>query len=239
MAAQYVVGFITAFAYMVAIFYSIHDLSDALGGFSTFPLAGLYLQATGTRGGALGLLVVALIPTFITAIGCYITAGRTFWTLARDNATPFSLVFRAVHPGFQNPFNATLLCGVISTVMGCIYVGSKTTFNAFVGSYIILSTLSYLSAILPHLLSGRKNFEPGWFWMRGYSGFVVNGIVCLYIVAFIVIFCFPYSLPAEAASMNYSSLITGGLSIFVLLFWFWRQAEYAAPQVVSSGCTSY
>lgn len=100
------------------------------------------------------------------------------------------------------------------------------------GSYIILSTLSYLTAILPHLLSGRVNFVPGWFWMRGPLGFVVNGIVCVYIIVFIVIFCFPYALPTSAASMNYSSLITRGLSIFVLGFWFWRRGEYEAPQVV-------
>lgn len=235
MAAQYIVGFITAFTYMVAIFYSIHDLPAALSTVPTFPLAGLYLQATGTRGGGLGLLIIAFIPTFITCVGCYITAGRTFWTLSRDNATPFSRVFRVVHPTLHNPFNATLLCGAGCTVMGCIYVGSTTAFNAFVGSYIILSTLSYLCAILPHLIGGRSVFTPGWFWMRGPVGFVINSIVCVYIIAFIVIFCFPYTMPATAANMNYSSLITGGLSIFVLLFWFWRQKDYQSPQVAWSG----
>ncbi len=231
MAAQYIIGFSTALVYMIAIFYSIHDLTGALSATPTFPLAGLYHQATGTRGGALGLLIIAFIPTFITAIGCYITAGRTFWTLSRDNATPFSHVFRKIHPRFNNPFNATLLCGGICTVMGCIYVGSTTAFNAFVGSYIILSTLSYLAAILPHLVNGRSKMKPGWFWMKGATGFIVNTIVCVYIVAFIVIFCFPYTLPVAPSNMNYSSLITGGLSIFVLLFWFWRQGEYESPHV--------
>lgn len=235
MAAQYIIGFTTAFVYMVAIFYSIHDLPGALSSTPIFPLAGLYYQATGTRGGALGLLVIAFIPTFITAIGCYITAGRTFWTLSRDNATPFSRVFRRIHPRFHNPFNATLLCGGICTIMGCIYVGSTTAFNAFVGSYIILSTLSYLTAILPHLVNGRSRLPRGWFWMGGPAGFIVNAIVCVYILTFIVIFCFPYSLPVTASNMNYSSLITGGLSIFILLFWFWRQGEYEAPQVGATG----
>jgi hypothetical protein len=232
MLAQYGIGFITAFLYLTALFYSVQDLDTALASVPTFPLAGLYMQATGTRGGALGLLVVVFIPTFITCIGCYITAGRTFWTLSRDKATPFSNVFRKVHPVFRNPFNATLMCGIICTVMGCIYVGSTTAFNAFVGSYIILSTSSYLAAILPHLLSRRANVVPGWFWMKGATGFVVNSIVCLYIVAFIVIFCFPYALPVDAASMNYSCLITSGLSIFVAIFWFWRRGDYEGPKTV-------
>lgn len=68
--------------------------------------------------------------------------------------------------------------------------------------------------------------------MKGATGFVVNSIVCLYIVAFIVIFCFPYALPVDAASMNYSCLITSGLSIFVAIFWFWRRGDYEGPKTV-------
>lgn len=70
--------------------------------------------------------------------------------------------------------------------------------------------------------------------MKGPIGFVVNSIVCVYIVAFIVIFCFPYALPVDAATMNYSCLITSGLSIFVALFWFWRRGEYEGPKAVAA-----
>jgi len=232
MLAQFVIGFLTAFFYLIALFYSIQDLDSIFAETSTFPLAYIYRQATGSDGGAVGLLVVTFLPTFLSCIGCYLTAGRTFWTLSRDNATPFADFFTQIHPIFHNPFNATVLCGVICTVMGCIYVGSAVAFNAFVGSFIILSTLSYLCAILPHLLSRRANVTRGWFWMSGATGYIVNTISCLYIVAFLVIFCFPYSAPFDIAVMNWSSLITGGCSLFVLGFWFWRQSEYEGPKLV-------
>jgi len=109
-----VVGFFTAVLYLIAIFYSIQDLEAVLSGSASFPLASIYKQATGTNGGALGLLIVAFLPTFITCIGCYITASRMFWTLSRDNAAPLSNFFAKVHPTFRNPFNATLLCAVFS-----------------------------------------------------------------------------------------------------------------------------
>lgn len=233
MLAQFAIGFVTAFLYLISIFYSIQDLDEILELTSTFPLAYIYRQATGSNPGAVGLLVVTFLPTFLTCIGCYITAGRTFWTLSRDRATPYYAFFARIHPTFQNPFNATIMCGIICTVMGCIYVGSAIAFNAFVGSYIILSTLSYLCALLPHLLSGRSNVTPGWFWMHGPIGYIINTISCVYIVAFIVIFCFPYGAPFEIGLMNWSSLITGGLSLFVLGFWFWRQGEYEGPKAVS------
>lgn len=231
MGIQMILAFTTAFFFLITLFYASSDFS-VVGANGTFPLAEIYRQATGSRGGSLGLLLVAFIPTFLTNVGNYIIAGRMFWTLARDNATPFSTVFARVNPRFQNPFNATMLCGVICTLMGCMYVGSSTAFNAFVSSYVQLSTLSYLMAILPHLLSGRAHLVPGWFWMRGITGFVVNLISCLYIIVFLVIFSFPFVLPTTAQNMNYTSLITGGLSLFVSVWWYWHQAEYVGPRYV-------
>ncbi|KAL2006488.1 hypothetical protein VTN00DRAFT_9156 [Thermoascus crustaceus] len=233
--AQMVVGFITGFLYMIAMFYSIQDLDKVLTTVYGFPLAEIYHQATGTRGGALGLLIVAFIPTLITCIGCYITAGRTLWTLSRDHATPFSNWLGRINSKMHNPFNATLICGCIITILACIYVGSTTAFNAFIGSYIQLSTLSYLSAILPHVLTRRSSVAPGHFWMPAPIGYTVNILSCIYILAFIVIFCFPYALPTDAASMNYASLMTGGLTILVAIWWIFRQSTYKGPQSIPLG----
>lgn len=220
-AAQMIIGFFTATPYMIAIFYSISDLSAVLSGSASFPLAEIYRQATNSAAGTIGLLLVILLPSVCTLVGAYITASRTLWTLARDGATPFSKTLGRVSDTWRNPFNATLVCGCISTLLGCIYVGSSTAFNAFVGSFVVLSTCSYLAAILPHLLSRRANVTPGPFWMRGLLGYAINVISCGYIAVFIVIFCFPYSLPVSASTMNYSCLITGGLTIFMAVWWAW------------------
>lgn len=225
-------GFISGFFYLISILYGINDLDGVLSSSFLFPLAEIYRQTTGSAAGAVGMLFLAFLPTFMSVIGCYVTASRVFWTLARDNATPFSHFFSHVDNGQHNPFRAIVFCGLFSTVMGCIYVGSSTAFSAFVGSYVVLSTLSYVAAILPHLLSRRRNVTPGWFWMKGMSGFIVNGISCAYIIVFIIIFCFPFAMPVDAATMNYASLITGGLSLFVLAFWFVRQKNYVGPKEV-------
>jgi choline transport protein len=165
-------------------------------------------------------------------MGLLLTASRIFWTLARDKATPFSDFFATVNKKQRNPFNSIVLCAAIASLLGCIYVGSQTAFNAFIGSFVVLSSLSYLAAILPHLLSKRANVAPGWFWMKGVSGFLVNGIASLYIIAFVIIFCFPFSMPVSAMTMNYTCLITGGFSLFVGAFWFWRRGDYEGPHFV-------
>lgn len=230
MLAQMAVGFVTGLCYMIAVFYSIQDIDKAVNSSYNFPLAEIYHQATGTRGGALGLLIIAFIPTLITATGCYITAGRTLWTISRDRATPFPNWLGHINTTFHNPFNATVVCGVVVTILACIYLGSTTAFSAFVGCFVQLSSLSYFMAIFPHVLTRRASFVPGFFFMNNSIGYVVNILASIYIIAFCIIFCFPYALPAEAASMNYASLMTGGLSIFVAIWWFVRQGSYEGPK---------
>ena len=133
--------------------------------------------------------------------------GRLFWVLARDDATPFSQYFSQVNERLSCPIPATILCAVLCTIVGAIQLGSTTAFNSLVGSFIILTTGSYLLAILPHLISKRQNTPKGPFWM-GDMGFAVNGIACVLIVFFNIFFCFPYAYPVEPISaMNCNYLL--------------------------------
>ena len=229
---QFAFGLISAFAYLVTILYTISDLDSILDSTFLFPLASIYQQATESPRGTVGLLLCGFLPFLVGMLGTYLTVSRIFWTLARDNATPLAGFFGRVHPKHRNPFNAIVLCAVINTLLGCIYIGSATAFNAFVGSFVVLTCLSYLAAILPHVLSRRSTVMPGWFWMKGWVGYAVNGAACLYIVCFTVIYLFPFSLPASAAKMNYSSLMSGGLSLFAACFWFWKRRDFEGPKYV-------
>ncbi|CCF42920.1 choline transporter [Colletotrichum higginsianum] len=198
--------------------YAIHDY-DALFE-SPYPIAEIYRQATGSAAGATGLLALVLICIGLTLIGLYITCGRTLWALARDGASPRPDVLGKVDHRLGMPMWSTVVSAVLVTVLGAIYVGSTTAFNAFVGSFILLSSSSYLAAILPNLLAGRKRVAYGPFHMRGWIGFAVNGFACAYMSVWFVIYCFPYALPTDAQSMNYACVIWGGLTAFVALWWF-------------------
>ncbi|KAI5304567.1 hypothetical protein KEM56_006339 [Ascosphaera pollenicola] len=229
MASQYVVGFITGFCWLVALFYGIHDIDPVLNTSYASPLTEAYHQITGTRGGAVGLSIITIIPLMGAVVGCYITSSRLYYALARDNAVPFSPWFRNVNKTFRNPFNAVIMCGFLTTVLGCIYMGSETAFTAFVSSFVVMTTISYLAAILPNLLHKRCEIPRGAFFMHGALGFVVNGIACAFIIVFVVIFCFPAQLPVDAPTMNYTCLMAGGLTVFILAWWFIKQKEYVGP----------
>jgi choline transport protein len=172
----------------------------------------------------MGLLIVICLPTFFTCIGCYTTASRILWTLARGGATPFSGQIRQLSPSYGNPANATIICGALCTVIGVLLLGSTTAFNALVGSFVSLGSLSYLGAILPHLLLRRREaFPPGPFSMSKRVGTLVNAVSRGFMVLTIVIFCFPYATPVDTHSMNYTSAILGGLTVIIAVLFMWKR----------------
>ncbi|KAK3065763.1 hypothetical protein LTR53_018058, partial [Teratosphaeriaceae sp. CCFEE 6253] len=151
--SQMVTGTLTTFCFYTAVLYAVTDL-DAVFDTSlvALPLGAMFQQAMRSNGGTFALLFLFYIDQILNIPGGYITAGRMLWTLARDDATPFSPWLRHVSPRWRNPFNAQLVCGVCVTILGAIYVGNATAFTAFVGSFTIFTTWSYAAAILPHLL---------------------------------------------------------------------------------------
>ena len=235
MVVTYVVSFLTGLSFLIAIFYAVSDFDLISKHDQIFPLVEIYRQATGSDSITIGLLAVALAPTFISTVGSFVIVSRTFWALSRNNATPFSMFFSQINKKTKNPFNAIFTSGVLVSLIGCLYIGSARAFDNLVGSFVILTSLSYLTAILPHLLSKRSNITQGWFRMHGLVGYIVNAISCLYLVIFVIVFCLPFSSPVAATDMNYSCVIVGGLSFFVTVSWFWRPEGYKGPQHIPLG----
>lgn len=195
-------GVLVAFLYGIALVYAINDLDAVLSYPGSFPLAAIYAQATGNKGGTFGLLFIVFLSLLICTTSTLLMVGRIWWALARDNATPFPHFFATVHERLSCPIPATILCAVLVSGFGAIALGSKTAFQDLAGSFIVLSSTSYALAIAPHLLSGRGNVPPGPFWM-GKAGFIVNGAAVLFIIFFNIMFCFRKCRPSRAREASY------------------------------------
>ena len=205
---------------------------------TNLPLAAMYQQAMRSQAGTLGLLILFLMDQVAGLPGAYITAGRMLWTLARDDAVPFSGWVRKVDPKWRNPFNAQLVCGVVVTILGAIYVASATAFTAFIGVFAIFTTWSYCAAILPHILGGRKRLEhvKGPFWMPAMVAYTLSGTACAYILVFNVIYMFPYVYPVDVTLMNYACVMTVGISILLTGWYLWKRSHgYVGPRVALDG----
>ncbi|KAF5380235.1 hypothetical protein D9757_008215 [Collybiopsis confluens] len=240
-AAQMIVGTLSSFIFAIAIMFAITNLDAVLNSGFSFPLAEIYRQSTENTAATFVLLFFIILAEVGTLLGCYIVVGRSWWALARDNATPYSGFFSTVATDLSCPVNATILCFVLNVGLGAIQLGSPTAFSDLVGSSIILSTTSYLLAILPHLLSrlsrSGPNIPKGPFWMGPVIGPIINVLAVLLIVVTNVMYCFPYLLPVDdVSSMNYNSAILVGLGVLTSVWWLVHgKDKYSTPSVPHLG----
>ncbi|KAI9654805.1 MAG: hypothetical protein M1821_005799 [Bathelium mastoideum] len=177
-AAQIILGGITAFTYAIALFYGITDLDAVTNSNGSFPLAAIYGQATGSRPATFGLLFIIFLALVPSLVGTILTVSRSWWALARDNATPFPKFFSIVSERRSCPIPAVLLCGVLATGLAAITLGSKTAFTDLTGSFVILSTVSYALAIAPHMITGPAAVPFDETTMN-YNSVILVGVVVL------------------------------------------------------------
>lgn len=182
-------GGLYAFIFAIALCYAITDLEALQTGINTYPLAGIYLQATGSPGGTFGLLFILFLSTMCCCVGTVLTNSRTYWALARDNAVPFSSIFGRANERLSCPIYATLFVSVIATGLGAIPLGNSSAFLALTGSFIVLTTVSYAIPFAANLVTGRKFFPAGPFHL-GRFGWGVNLVAVLFITMFDILFCF-------------------------------------------------
>ncbi|KAK5443446.1 hypothetical protein LTS15_010591 [Exophiala xenobiotica] len=229
--AQIGLGFLYAFCFAIALFYGVSDLSAVQSSNGSFPLAEAYHQATGSKAATFGLLFIIFLSLTPCLIGTFLTVGRTWWALARDNATPFSKFFGRANEKLSCPVEATVLTGILTIGLGAITLGSKTAFTDLAGSFVILTSTSYALAFAPNMFTGRRYMPVGPFHM-GKWGYLVNGLATFFIIFFNIFYCFPYALPTTTASMNYNSVILAGVMALTTLWWFVHAIrKYEGPNV--------
>ena len=170
------------------------------------PIYEIWFQATRSDVAAT-IFVVALLCIAIFALNaCIEVTSRLTWAFARDNALLGSTKLGQVHSTLQVPVWSLLANAVVVFIIGCIYLGSSSAFNAFVGSGLLLQQLCYAmpaalllwhrrsSAVLPE----TRDVKLGAF------GWIANIITLLFAPLITIMYCFPVELPATGSTMSTS-----------------------------------
>lgn len=127
-------------------------------------------------------------------------ASRATWAFAREKALPFHAFFSRVN-SYNVPFNAFVLSTVVQLLLGLIFLGSNTAFNAFVGVAVLSLGASYAMPIAISLFNGRKEVVDAPFHL-GKTGFIINTVAILWVLFEIVLFSMPAVIPVTNVSMS-------------------------------------
>ncbi|PLN82880.1 putative amino acid permease [Aspergillus taichungensis] len=221
------IAFVTGLSYLLSLMFSVQNWDSLKDTQTGLPLAEIFRQATQSRGGAFALVFILWVALGPCMLGSQLSTGRMVWAFARDDGLPFSKTWAKVHPRLGSPFNAQLCVAVIIALLGCIYLGSSTAFNAMMSSAVTINNLAYLVPILTNVLLGRSTMHRGPFFLHYAAGMAVNIVTVCWLVFAIVFFSFPYYQPVSASNMNYTCVCVGGFVILELLWWFVAGERYS------------
>ncbi|KAJ5141214.1 hypothetical protein N7526_002209 [Penicillium atrosanguineum] len=202
------IGFVSSFTFIIAMLYCTNDLSTVVTSATEVPIFEMWYQATRSDVAATVFVVVLCCAAVFALIGAQQTASRLTWSLARDRAIIGSKWLSEIHPKFEVPVWGLIFNFVIMFIIGCIYLGSSSAFNAFIGSGLVLQHISY--AIPAALLMYRKRSEM-WlprdrtFRLPSVAGWSVNAITIGFAILVVIFYDFPTVSPVTSSNMSICS----------------------------------
>lgn len=201
---------------------------------NSIPILEVFHQATRSKGAATAFLLVITVCGFFALTGSIQTASRLTWSFARDDALVGSKWIGQIHPKLLVPVWALLANFAVVFVIGCVYLGSTTAFNAMIGTSLILMHLSFAfpiallmfrrrsSAVLP----SRRSFRLGAF------GWVTNVLTLVMALLVLIFYNFPFVLPVTAGNMNYACVVLGVMAAFSVANWYgYARRRYQGPRI--------
>lgn len=197
------------------------------------------LQATKSAAGGTVLFIMMLVFAYFALIASMQSASRLTWSFARDDAIIFSRFFSQIHPTLNVPVWALLFNSLVMFLLGCIYLGSTTAFNALIGVAVVLQQLGF--AIPAALLMYRRRtpeYLPrrvGSFFTHfnlGAFGWVCNAVTVAWAIIILIFFDFPNAIPVTGLTMNYIPAVLGGMAVFGIINWFSHARKYYYGPVI-------
>lgn len=219
MVGSVVIGTVTGLIFLIVLLFSLNDI-DAVTTSTAGPLLSIFYQATGNKAGAIILDMFPVICMLFATTSIMSASSRMTYAFARDNALPFSNLFKRVHPRLNVPVESVTLTAVLVILFGCIYLGSSAALNAILSASVVALGVSYGIPILILLIRGRHILPRGQLRMSDTIGIVANIIGLAFVVLTTVLFLFPPDLPVTGTNMNYTICAFAVVFIIAVIYWF-------------------
>jgi amino acid transporter len=165
---------ITGIIYLIPILFVLPDVILLLSVANGQPIGLVFKIATGSAGGGFGLLFLILGILFFAGVGALTAASRCTYAFARDGAIPGLRLWACFDKRFDIPLWGLVLATAVDCILGCIYFGSTSAFNAFTRVATICLSVSYGISIFVSLIRGRKAVQHSTFSL-GRFGFHQHG----------------------------------------------------------------
>lgn len=194
------------------------------------PMAQVIYDAMGKKW-AIAFMVLICIAQFLMGASILTAISRQIWAFSRDNGLPFLRWIKKVNKKLSVPINAVWFGGIASIIVGLLCVIGTTASQALFTLYIAGNYFSWGMPTFLRLTLGKAKFVPGPFYLGPFWSLVcgwTSSIFCLYTIVMVM---FPVNKSPDKTSMNYTCVITPGVWILSLAYYYiYAHKIYHGPQ---------
>jgi amino acid permease (GABA permease) len=180
------------------------------------PPAQIFIDAVGTTGGKL-LLLIAIGAQLFCGMSSVTANSRMIYAFSRDGALPGSNVWHKVNKRTRTPTNAIWLAAGFAFVLGLPYLWNYAAYAA-VTSIAVIGL--YIAYVLPTYLRLRQgaSFQRGP-WHLGRWSYVVGWTAVTWVVIITILFMLPQLGPVTWSTFNYAVVAVVVVLGFAGIYW--------------------
>ncbi|KAF7561051.1 hypothetical protein G7046_g3096 [Stylonectria norvegica] len=226
------IGMFSGFVFLSCLLFVLKDLDTVLGA-AAGPLLQIFFDATGSKAGAVCLLMFPLLCMCFTTTALFTTSARMTYAFSRDRGLPFSHIWATYNTRLDVPLNALFWTTGWVVVFGLILLGSSSTFNAITAASVVALGITYAIPPAINLMRGGNMLpESRPFMLSTPVRWICNLVGIAWSVLTTVLFVFPPELPVTSSNMNYCIVAFGVILLIAITTWFVDgRAHYKGPLI--------
>ncbi|ODQ46813.1 hypothetical protein PICMEDRAFT_11781 [Pichia membranifaciens NRRL Y-2026] len=201
------------------------DVATVLATDTGFPMAQVIYDSLGRRW-AIAFMSLMAGCQWLMGASLLTAASRQIWAFARDDGLPLCDIIKVVNKKLRVPIRAVIMACVVSLAVGCLCLAGSAAASALFALSVLGNYLSWCTPVFLKLTFGKHKFTPGSFYLGPILSEVVGWIGCIWGAFIMVLVCFPSHKSVTKETMNYCVVITVGVWMLSIIFFFSYKYKY-------------
>jgi amino acid permease (GABA permease) len=225
-----VVSLAAGWVLLIGLTFAIQDYAKEAA--NDVPPAQIFIDAIGTTGGKL-LLLIVIGAQFFCGMSSVTANSRMIYAFSRDGALPASSFWHRVNKRTRTPTNAIWLAAGGALILGLPYLWNYTAYAAVTSIAVIGLYIAYVLPTFLRLRQGER-FEPGP-WHLGRWSRPVGMIAVGWVVVITILFMLPQKSPVTLETFNYAPIAVLVVLGFAGIWWLVSARKwFTGPKVQGS-----
>lgn len=230
-------NFLETLLVVITLGYHMPDVDLALKDPSNYPAVHVLLASMSLTWTTVLMAVICLLLT-LGNVSYLAAVSRDLFAFARDDGLPFSRWLSKVDQKRKIPTNAYIFCGVFSSLLSLIYIGSPVAFYAItsLGSVAVLQCYCLSIGCILWRRVMRPETIPAARFSLGRWGIPVNCAAVLFSFWSFFWSFWPQTNHPDASGFNWASPIFSLVIIIALVYYvFAGRKKYSGPVALVEG----